>query len=223
MNTTRTGLAPSLCSSIMLLCGAAGCGQQAPPAAAMTDALEQRDPKVSYSVHNDVSAPLFLIRPAERMTSFEEHEVKRLPKPAGSRVVGVSAESVLQPARSVPSPLAPTLGLNFDGVGVGLGAYAPCCAPPDTNGDIGPNHYVETVNLDYAVFNKTTGAIVLGPVPINTLWSGFGGSCQTHNDGDPVVIYDSKADRWVISQFAVNVNPALECVAVSQTGDPTGA
>ena len=220
MSKTRTGLVPSLCSAIIVLWGAAGCGQQAPPAAL---APEQRNPDVSFSLHNDTSPPLFLIQPAARGTSFEEHEVKRLPKLPGSPVVGVSAESVLQPAHSVPSPLAPTLGLNFDGVGVGFGSYADCCAPPDTNGDIGPNHYVETVNLDYAVFNKTTGAVLLGPVPINTLWSGFGGSCQTHNDGDPVVIYDSKADRWVVSQFAVNVNPSLQCVAVSQTPDPTGA
>jgi hypothetical protein len=217
---TRMRLVPLLWGSIIVLCGAAGCGQQAPPAAQTS---EQRVPEVSWSQHNDTSPPLFLIQPAARTTNFEEHEVKRLPKLPGSRVVGVSAESVLQPARSVPSPLAPTVGLNFDGVGVGFGSYAPCCAPPDTNGDIGPNHYVETVNLDYAIFNKTTGATLLGPVPINTLWSGFGGACQTHNDGDPVVIYDSKADRWVVSQFAVNVNPALECVAVSQTPDPTGA
>ena len=58
---------------------------------------------------------------------------------------------------------------------------------------------------------------------INTLWSGFGGACQTHNDGDPVVLYDQLADRFLIAQFAVNVSPNLICVAVSKTGDPTGA
>jgi hypothetical protein len=212
---------------IALLALLTACGTQTggaePPETAQQSAPQQVAPKVSWSQHNDTSPPLFLIQPAARPTKFEEHEVKRLPKLPGSRVVGASADSVLQPARSVPSPLAPILGLNFDGVGQGFGAYLPCCAPPDTNGDVGLNHYVETVNLDYAVFNKTTGALVLGPVAINTLWSGFGGSCQTHNDGDPVVIYDSKADRWVVSQFAVNVNPSLQCVAVSQTSDPTGA
>jgi hypothetical protein len=66
---------------------------------------------------------------------------------------------------------------------------------------------------------------VYGPVPINTLWSGFGGLCQTHNDGDPDVSYDQMADRWVVTQFAItpNTGPFSECVAVSQTGDPTGS
>jgi len=57
------------------------------------------------------------------------------------------------------------------------------------------NHYVQTVNTDFAVFNKS-GTPVYGPVPINTLWSGFGGELQANNDGDPVVIYDPIADRW---------------------------
>src|SRR5205814_10643261 len=97
-----------------------------------------------------------------------------------------------------------------------------CSAPPDTNGDVGPNHYVQTVNVDFAVFNKS-GTALFGPVPINTLWSGFGAGCQTNNDGDPVVLYDPIADRWIISQFSVSTTPFLQCVAVSQTGDPTGS
>jgi hypothetical protein len=213
----------SLChSALALALGVVGCGSQTQGIDPSGPVEQQRSPEVSFSQHNDVSPPLYLMKPAERQARFEEHEVKRLPKRPGLKIPG-PFDPALQPARSVPTPLAPTVGLNFDGVGVGLGAYADCCAPPDTNGDVGLNHYVQTVNLDYAVFNKTTGALVLGPTPINTLWSGFGGSCQTHNDGDPIVIYDSKADRWVISQFAVNVNPSLQCVAVSQTSDPTGA
>src|SRR5207237_5202460 len=57
---------------------------------------------------------------------------------------------------------------------------------------------------------------------INTLWSGFGGGCQSNNDGDPIVLYDPIADRWLISQFSVTTTPYLQCVAVSQTPDPTG-
>ncbi len=83
------------------------------------------------------------------------------------------------------------------------------------------------VNSDFAVFNKL-GTPVFGPVATNTLWSGFGGLCQTDNDGDGSVRYDPIADRWLISQFAVSgadgtSTPFLECVAVSQTPDPTGA
>jgi hypothetical protein len=99
--------------------------------------------------------------------------------------------------------------------------------PPDTNGAVGPNHYVQIVNTDYAVFNKS-GGVLFGPVAINTLWSGFGGLCQTDNDGDPTVRYDRIADRWVIQQFAVTgangtTTPFLECFAVSTSGDPTGS
>src|SRR5436189_122103 len=61
-----------------------------------------------------------------------------------------------------------------------------------------------------------------GPA-INQIWSGFGGGCQTNNDGDPTVVYDGIADRWVISQFSVTTTPYLMCVAVSTSPDPTGS
>ncbi|TML41829.1 MAG: hypothetical protein E6G27_06070, partial [Actinobacteria bacterium] len=101
--------------------------------------------------------------------------------------------------------------------------------PPDTNGDVGPNNYVQWVNLSYQVWNKT-GTSIYGPVNGATLWSGFGGLCQTTNDGDPVVLYDKLANRWFLSQFAFNtdsagnpVAPFHQCIAVSTTGDPTGS
>ena len=65
--------------------------------------------------------------------------------------------------------------------------------------------------------------MLYGPVNSNTLWSGFGGGCETNNDGDATVKYDRAADRWVISQFSVTTTPYLQCVAVSTTGDPTGS
>ena len=51
---------------------------------------------------------------------------------------------------------------------------------------------------------------------------GFGGACETTNDGDPVVLYDQFADRWLISQFTAS-SPYNECIAISKTADPTGA
>jgi len=116
---------------------------------------------------------------------------------------------------------------NFDGVGNGFtgpsGTFTVNAAPPDTNGAVGPNHFVEVVNTSLAVFSKS-GTPLLGPVAINTVWSGFGGRCQIDNDGDPTVLYDQMADRWVVTQFAVtNANPYLMCVAVSTSGDPTGS
>ena len=62
-----------------------------------------------------------------------------------------------------------------------------------------------------------------GPAANNTLWSGFGGPCQTQNAGDPVIIYDQLADRWLLTQFTAGTAPFFECVALSQTSDPLGS
>ncbi len=104
-------------------------------------------------------------------------------------------------------------------------------APPDTTGDVGPNHYVQWVNLRYAIYTLTRGAnneitafnLVAGfPKQGNVVWQGFGGRCQTDNSGDPIVQYDQLADRWVLTQFAVGGTPYTQCVAVSTGPDPTG-
>jgi len=99
--------------------------------------------------------------------------------------------------------------------------------PPDPNGDVGPNHYVEMINLVYAVFDKA-GNLLLGPVDTGSLWAGFPIEDCTDPSGDPVVLYDQTSDRWLLSQFTTRGldDPSLpfyNCVAVSQTGDPTGA
>ncbi|HBL31897.1 MAG TPA: PKD domain-containing protein, partial [Acidobacteria bacterium] len=94
--------------------------------------------------------------------------------------------------------------------------------PRDTNGDVGTTYYVQTINLILAVYRKSDGVRVFGPAAVNSLWAGFGGKCETDNDGDPTVLYDDAADRWVISQFAVG-GDGHQCVAVSTTGDPTGS
>ncbi|HEV8186794.1 MAG TPA: hypothetical protein VGP83_03535 [Pyrinomonadaceae bacterium] len=104
-------------------------------------------------------------------------------------------------------------------------------APPDTTGDVGPNHYVQWVNLRYAVYtltrdanNQITGFNLVAGFPKNgnVIWQGFGGRCQSDNDGDPIVQYDQLADRWILTQFAVSATPYTQCVAVSTSGDPTG-
>jgi len=183
---------------------------------------------ITNEAHHDVSPPLLLVPPAERIAPTE-HEVKPIPRNFNR---GPVTDQVLQQqASGAALLLAPTLSQSFDGVGNGFagpaGTFLVNSAPPDTNGDVGPNHYVQTVNTDYAVFSKT-GTPVFGPVPMNTLFRGFGGLCETTNDGDPIVIYDPIADRWVASQFAVTgANggsvPFLQCVAVSTTADPTGS
>lgn len=113
----------------------------------------------------------------------------------------------------------PTLGVSFNGISNPTGCGG--CSPPDPNGEIGPNYYVQMVNLKIQVFSRT-GVSLFGPVNTNTLWTGFGGDCETENAGDPVVLYDQMANRWLISQFSNSTAPFFNCVAISQTSDPTG-
>ncbi|HET7506365.1 MAG TPA: proprotein convertase P-domain-containing protein [Kofleriaceae bacterium] len=121
-------------------------------------------------------------------------------------------------------PNIPSTTVSFEGMGSGLAGFTVQSAPPDTDGDIGPNHYVQIVNSGVTIFSRA-GAKLLGPVNTNTFWNGFAGACATTNDGDGTVRYDRIADRWVIEQFSVNGGngPFFQCVAVSTTPDPTGS
>lgn len=98
-------------------------------------------------------------------------------------------------------------------------------APPDTDGDVGPDHYFQMVNNGFAIYNKN-GVKIYGPADNITLWNGFPGPWSGTNDGDPVVLYDEYADRWIATQFSLPNypnGPFYELVAVSETGDPQGA
>ncbi len=110
-----------------------------------------------------------------------------------------------------------TPGVNFNGI------PSPGYVPSDSNLAVGPKYIVETVNVQFAVYNKS-GAIVAGPTNIQTLFNPLGGVCAS-TFGDPVVLYDRPADRWLISFIGSNSGGSIgaECVAVSKTNDPTGA
>ncbi|RMH21728.1 MAG: hypothetical protein D6696_05150 [Acidobacteria bacterium] len=92
--------------------------------------------------------------------------------------------------------------------------------PPDTEGDVGLTRYVQWINLVFGVFDKATGNVIFGPVAGNSIWNGFGGACELNNDGDPIVLYDHLADRWLLSQFSID--EGIQCIAISTTNDPTG-
>ena len=188
-----------------------------------SSASTHKKPGQSDAVHYDVSPPLRDMAPAPPPPADpkkEKEPKKGLPVPAQSAV----PDPVVQTTPGIDSP--PPVGVGFEGVGQGFsgpnGSFIVTSAPPDPNGAVGPNHFVELVNQSFAVFNKS-GTPVYGPVPTNTLWGGFGGGCQTNDDGDGTVVYDKLADRWIIQQFSVSTTPYLECVAVSTSGDPTGS
>jgi subtilisin-like proprotein convertase family protein len=93
--------------------------------------------------------------------------------------------------------------------------------PPDPVGDVGPNHYIAMSNLSFQIFDKV-GNSLFGPAPNNLLWTGFGGACETENAGDPIVLYDQFADRWLLSQFTAAGPAYYNCVAISTSGNPLG-
>jgi uncharacterized repeat protein (TIGR01451 family) len=128
------------------------------------------------------------------------------------------------PLAPMPAPVRNFSGLNFNDTCTG----GQCGAgyPPDTNGDVGPNHYIEAVNNAYAIYSKS--GTLLASFTENNLWSTGGTNpCNGNSQGDPVVVYDPLADRWILTHFAFGfdtggnaVSPFYECIAVSKTADP---
>ncbi len=204
--------------------GNAGSGA-APAAGLIVQAAAPGQPIVSTSVRNDLSAPLASIQPLEPKQAPDNREEEErenfLPgreNAANAAPLPGGVDPLWQTGQNGVDIPRPTV--NFEGVNNVNGVL-----PPDTEGDVGPNHYVQWVNLSFAIYDKT-GVKLYGPAAGNTLWSGFGGPCQNDNDGDPIAQYDHLADRWMMSQFALPnfpSGPFHQCIAVSQTADPLGS
>jgi hypothetical protein len=158
------------------------------------------------------NAPV-VIKESKHMLSPSLSDLTPSPVPAGAKAQAQASRSLAVKNVTFNAPL-----LNFDGTkGTGYN-YS------DATGAVGATQYVQVTNLQYTIYNKTTGAKVRGPFAENALWKTFGGPCQTSNNGDGVVMYDQAAARWVFHHHAEPVNgPYLNCVAVSTTSDATGA
>lgn len=194
---------------------------------------------VSYEASRfDVSPPLSELSEAQRalgpaVVEHYEHPVpegvNRLPDDWNGRVGVRHSPHVLQTDAGTRQP-TPSPSVNVEGLGVGFPNYMLSGLPPDPTGAAGRNHFIQWVNTHYAIFNKDGSVVDLTGndfISGNALWNGFGGVCESDNDGDPIVIYDQLADRWMMSQFAVNTNwqsgPYSQCLAVSVTDDPLGS
>jgi hypothetical protein len=137
-----------------------------------------------------------------------------------------------EPVETIADPLshgfasrqAPAVDLSFGGYDSDDNAsqYGFRIMPPDTNGDVGLTHYVQYNNLGWKYWDKATQT-ENGPFPGNIFWQGFGGVCESDNAGDPIVLYDQFADRWIFSQFTDPGNPdGHQCFAVTQGNNPAG-
>ena len=200
----------------------------APTPAQETPAQPQvlRYPEVNYAVHSDLSPPLSLMATvvSPQQGSHVAPDV-RYPKlqlltNAPQRGLGPVADGALQTSSG---PLVSTTpGLDLLGIGNGFPGYAVPDAPTDVNLAVGDTQVVQWVNVSYAVFNKSTGAVIAGPIAGNQFWAGFGGPCQTSNSGDIIAQWDKIAHRWVMTQNVFSA-PYSTCVAISQTADATGS
>ncbi len=181
----------------------------------------QEGPVVSEVSVPSVSQPMRTLPRADRGDPTLEREVN--PRQnlntllTGPVVLPLAVEDPLVET-GVYGADTPTPTLVFEGISY---AEAGDGFPPDTVGDVGPNHYVQAINVAFQVFDKT-GASLAGPVDIRSLWSGQAGACASADDGDPIVVYDELADRWMIAQFFFS-SPYGFCIAISQTPDPTGS
>ncbi|SRR6266436_1091936 len=205
-----------------------------PPAAAQPTAGTPRlTPKFSTAVAFDVSPALRSLPQIARPRTFPPDAVLEMrPErgasegPVAHRVKPYSADGALQMFGRTPTIPAPLL--TFEGMANqdNFNVFGFRVNPPDPNGEVGPNNYVEIINLVFAVYDKA-GNLLAGPIDTGSLWAGFAIPDCTDPSGDPVVLYDKFEDRWLLSQFTTSglsdpTKPFWNCVAVSTTGDPTG-
>jgi hypothetical protein len=190
--------------------------------AAQDPQAPQVGPEVRSAVKFDTSPALRTIKPDRAEQKQAKKGIAELKQHAVPHAKSDSTKSdtaKVQSGNGVVTNAMPDFDQNFEGVGNVNGVL-----PPDTQGDVGPNHYVQMINLSFAIYNKQ-GNLLLGPLPNTALWQGFGGVCETFNGGDPITMYDEAADRWFMSQLAYpgGAQGFHACIAVSATPDPTGA
>src|SRR2546421_3125526 len=194
-------------------------------------------PTVTAPAAFDTSKPVRELAPARRATAAQTQDDEqgdeedalegRLPEAVDH---GFSGDGAVQSTAGRPG--TDGTRANFEGLSNAdnfalLGGRV---NPPDPNGEVGRNHYVETVNLAFAVYSKT-GTLLAGPATLGSLWAGFPVTECADQSGDPVVLYDQMADRWILTQFTTRginfpnepLNPFYNYIAISTSGDPTGS
>ena len=161
--------------------------------------------------------------PADRARSPQSLAL-RAPRAAPIELPGGAVSSTFATsglAAAAPAPLANFAGLDFTNWGDGY--------PPNANGDVGPAYLIEAVNSSLGIYDKASGARIAAFTFDAFMSQGsFGNLCDSDNRGNPVVLYDTFEDRWVISDLAYQtdlsgvVHPpgSYQCIAVSKTADP---
>ncbi len=190
------------------------------------------NPDVIKASRHDTSLPLSQMAIGATFNGIGSNSRIATARATGAPIASTKADPVAAP---LAGPLTSVTSLlNFDGQSAldNRDLFGFAFVPPDTNGAVGAKQFVQMVNVTIAVYAKSSGALQLGPAAIHTLWSGFGGLCEfgggtpTFADGgDPIVLYDHIAGRWLVSQLQYNTTFTnnAECVAISTSSDATGS
>jgi hypothetical protein len=216
----RFGAAFLLCSAGVLLAMLAFAAPTSGKRSTTQNSGPSLKPTVFSSAYNGVSLAVRDLPIALPTAPRVEKELPpvhpNVPVPTG--FVDPAVQAAAGPL-AAPTPIA-----NFEGQSANDSGCS--CIPPDPNGAVGPSQYVQMVNSVFSVYSKS-GTRLSGPTQINSLFQTLPPSARCHidNNGDPIVVYDRIADRWLLSQFAINggTGPSDECIAISQTPDATGA
>ena len=177
--------------------------------------------RVATPVYFDISAPLSQLARHDNARHEEEIEKERNKDlqfrsyPYKDKALPKGEDPVWQKRMGLKRYVHQRdIDKNFAGQSTGVN-------PPDCNGTVSPDYYMQMVNAKYTIYDKE-GNLLAGPTDINTLFEGVDGS--DNNDGDPIILYDSQADRWLAAEFSgVNTDPDYMLIAVSETNDPTGS
>ncbi len=195
-----------------------------------TQTYSELRPQVFRAAAVGVSAPVSSFAPPEPASGetnkkTAEEKARAVPNnlPFRKQIPGAIHDADASLAKVSAEPM-PTPSLSFDGISSNdnAAAYGFRVIPPDTNGDVGPEHYVQSVNSLTRVFDKSGNALT-PPFKLSSVFAPLGTPCSTRNDGDPIALYDTLADRWLLSQYCNNFPPFRQMIAISKTGDPTGA
>jgi len=189
-------------------------------------------PTVIHNARHDTSLPLAQLANRGRMPSNRTDREMAEPRPTRGALASGREDAVAKPLAAPLSGVSTVIGFDGQSAADNRRVFGFAFVPPDTNGAVGASQYVQMVNVTIAVYSKRDGTLQLGPVAIHSLWNGFGGLCENGGEtavysdgGDPIVLYDRLADRWLVSQlqFDETFTRTAQCIAISTSSDATGA
>lgn len=171
-----------------------------------------KDLVIGKDFKHDVSLPL---RDLQAKTDIIKHKYK-MPV---QRII-------LEKTSSLTNSLSIVPVYGFDGIGASIPNYPITQAQPDLNFAVGATQLIQYANPDIAVFNKSSHMLPGFPKSAASFWAGFGGVCEQYANGRLSTKYDEMANRWVVSQLAIQDEangPFFNCTAVSTSDDVTGS